>query len=195
MNLKSFAIVAAVCAVSAANAVTFTAGGSSTSNPKFTTSGGTTWKTASQVGSSYVVNGLPFAISSPGGNFAWDFYATATPGSHLTGATFTFTFTGGAGALWTTTTNAKIVSSNAEYSIPGSTIPLAPLTSPGTQSIVLPGQVAKWHLYVTDTFVLPAGVTLTGIKADVTEAVPEPASMAALAIGGLGLVARRRRKA
>lgn len=193
MNMKSFAILAAVCAVSAANAITFTASGDV---PKFTTAGNVvTPKTASQVGNAYVVNGLPFSMTSPGGNFSWDFYAQATPGAHLTGVTFTFTFTGGAGALWTRTGNAKYVIGNSEYSIGGSTIPLTALSSPGLQTMALPGTSSKWHLYITDTFVLPAGVTLTGIKAEVTEAVPEPASMAALAIGGLGLLGRRRRKA
>ena len=191
--MKGFGLLSALLVTSAANAVTFTAA-SPTSAPKFTVAGTTMVKTASSLGGSYVVDGLAFTFTNSG-NFAWDFYATAEPGAYLKSVVLTFNFTGGTGARWTTTTGAKYVGTNAEYSIPSVVAPLSVLGSTGTQAIDLSAwKQSRWHLAASDTFVLPAGVTISSIGASVTQSVPEPSSVAALGLVACGLVRRRRRQ-
>ena len=189
--MKSLALLAALAVASAAGAVTFNAA-TPTSAPKFTVAGTTTMKTASASGESYAVEGLAFDLTKSG-NFAWDFYATAAPGETLKSVVLTFSFAGGTGARWTTTTGAKYVGNDGEWSIPSVVAPLSVLGSTGTQTIDLSAwKHSRWHIAATDTFVLPAGVTVSSISAKVVQAVPEPSSAAVLGLTGLLLVRRRR---
>ena len=193
MKTRSLAILLAAAACGSASAVTFFAAPAATSNPKFTSNGTTTNKTASAFGDTYVVAILPHTMPKSG-TFAWDFYAKADPGQILTSAFLTFNFSNGTNAKWATNTGAKYVLPSGEWSVPSSVTGLGALGAAGSQSIDLAAYArSEWHISATDTFILPAGVTITSVEAHVAQTVPEPASLAALALGGIGLLRRRKR--
>ncbi len=191
--MKSLAVLLAAAAGATANAVTFFAAPAATSNPKFTSNGITTNKTASVVGDTYVVAILPYTMPKSG-TFAWDFYAKADPGQTLASVFLTFNFSNGTNARWATNIGAKYVLSGGEWSVPSSVTGLSALGATGGQSIDLMSYAkSEWHISATDTFILPAGVTITSVEAHVAQTVPEPASLTALALGGIGLLRRRQR--
>lgn len=203
MNPKTLALAVGLLAASAAQGITYSAGSVA---PTFTANGvshswGTRLNNNTTFGLSYLVD-IPtnpgYHVAGPTGTFTWDFYMTATPGKIINQIRIALD-SGNSGfpTYRTSTITAAYYNGSGYTSIAPVTIPNSLVGTPAVQVMDLPGLHNLWHISFTNTWSwsLPNGMDFYGGSVSVKEAVPEPGTFAALGLGGLALLARRRRHA
>lgn len=147
---------------------------------------------------SYASNGFAYTISAASGLYSnGDFIGTNLPDQALL-----ITFTGAA----VTAIGANFYATNLSDAFQA--IAITALLSDGTSSIFTPTSVANsYRGFTTDVAITSLRITAAGTslyagldnltvgRANAVNAVPEPASLALVGIGFLGLAAARRRRA